>query len=262
MDTKRSDKEKKKTLSILYLVGIHALLLIVLTKSNFIEKVELKLGITEPPLTGHSYYMDALGRYFANRSNTTVRGDGIVFIGDSITNGLSVETIFGSVNYGISGDSVKNAKDRVKKYSHLEDKTIIIALGVNDIPRENDQIASDYRLLTENLPSSSLILISSVLPVDEPRFEEHWKTKKKNSQIDELNTRLENLAGEFPNARYIDSAKYMRDTSGALLESFHKGDGIHPNTSGYEMWVKGLREEFKRIVEQGSGGNALRRASL
>ena len=252
----------KKRLSILYLVGIHALLLIVLTKSNFIEKVEMKLGITEPPLTGHSYYMDALGRYFENRSNTTVSGDGIIFVGDSITNGLSVETIFGAVNYGISGDSVKNAKERVKKYTHLEDKTIIIALGVNDIPRENDAIASDYRSLIECLPSSSLVLVSSVLPLDEPRFENHWKSEKKNEQIKELNLRLENLALEFPNARYIDSARYMRDASGSLPESFHKGDGIHPNTSGYEMWVKGLREEFKRIVEQGSGGNALRRASL
>ncbi len=252
----------KKIFSILYVLSIHTLLIVALVKNDFIQKVEIKLGMTEPSSTNHSYYMDALGWNFANRSNTIIDGDGLVFVGDSITNGLSVETIFGAVNYGISGDSVKNAKKRVKKYSHLENKTIVVALGVNDILRENDKIVSDYSSLIENLPNSSLVLVSSILPIDELRLERYSKTKKTNNQINELNAQLQNIASKFSNAHYIDSAKYMRDTSGCLFENFHNGDGLHLNTEGYGMWVKGLKEEFKKIVEQGNGDNALRRASL
>lgn len=252
----------KKTVATLYIVGIHVLLVFVLMKSNFIEKVEVKFGMKEPALTGHSYYMDALGRYFVNRSETMKKGDGLVFIGDSITDGLSVETIFDGVNFGISGDTVASAKERVANYKNLEEKTIVLAIGVNDIPRKTEKIASDYELVIQRLPKNSFVIISSILPLEENSFDEHYETKKNNEQIVQLNSSLAQLASRYPNTVYIDSSSHLKDASGNLNGTFHNGDGLHLNVSGYMMWAAGLKEEFKKLVERGSGGSALRRASL
>ena len=255
---------KRRTLFTVatYLVAIHLLLFIVLLKSNFIEKVQVRLGLNEMPLTGHSYYIDALGRYYANRSKTMRKGDGIVFIGDSITIGLSVETIFGGVNFGISGDTVMRAKKRVSDYENLESKTVFIALGINDIPRRTEEIVADYHLLLDSLPPSAFVIISSVLPLDELAFRKFSGVRKTNEQIFELNTALFDLASKRENVVFIDSSTYLKTSIGDLNSSFHKGDGIHPNLEGYSMWIKGIKEQFKQFVEPGRGGDALRRASL
>jgi len=173
-----SGKKVKKTLLISYLIGVHVFLYFVLLKSNFIEKVKVEIGMAEPILEGDLYYIDASGRYYANRSKTLGDEDALVFIGDSILNGLSVETVFHGVNYGISGEKVENAKEQILNYKNLGSKTIIIALGINDIPRKTEEIIADYELLLDRLPKSSFIIVSSVLPIDEPVYNASWGIKK------------------------------------------------------------------------------------
>jgi lysophospholipase L1-like esterase len=217
--------------------------------------------MAEPILDGDLYYIDASGRYYANRSKTLGDGDALVFIGDSILNGLSVETVFRGVNYGISGEKVENAKEQILNYKNLGKKSIVIALGINDIPRKTEEIIADYELLLDRLPKSSFIIVSSVLPIDEPVYNASWGIKKSNDLVSELNNALARIAQSRMNTVFIDTSTYLRDPTGNLIAGFHSGDGIHLNAKGYMMWVKGLKEEFNKIVKQGLGGDALQRVA-
>ena len=236
---------KKRALALaIYLLLIHSLLALVLTKSNFIEKVSARLGMVDStstqPLGNHEYYMQALGRYFDKRTETLGKTPRVIFIGDSIVNMLCVESKFNAINFGISGDTVRLAKKRVTGYHNLSGKTIVLAIGINDVPRENIEIVTDYRQLLTNLPKDSKVIISSVLPIDEEVYFKFWKVRKLNSQIDDLNYQLSQLAKEFNNVRFADTSTGLRKLGVGLDSNFHTGDGIHLNKTGYEVWGKML----------------------
>jgi lysophospholipase L1-like esterase len=198
-------------------------------------------------LTGHEYYIETLARYLSNMTMTMQPGAGTVFIGDSITNGLSVASIFNATNLGIPGDTVQKAKARIKSYRNLDDKLVVIAIGINDLPRPNTEILNDFRGLMENLPATTTVAISSILPIQEEKFEKHWSINKTNRQIDELNALLSKLAQERQGAFFMETSKLLKDEKGELKDEYHIGDAIHLNELGYSQWVAGLRAELQRI---------------
>ncbi|NIB38244.1 hypothetical protein HBA55_01530 [Pseudomaricurvus alkylphenolicus] len=202
----------------------------------------------EVSLTGHDYYMKVQREYLVQKMETMNPGAGLVFIGDSITNSLNVESQFQAINLGIAGNKVAIEKDRVHLYSNLDDKTIVVALGTNDLPGNIESIAENYKALLEKLPSSASILISSVLPVDEAEYAKRWGTKS-NQSIEQLNRMLQNLAEKFDNAVFYNSARYLLDGRGQLCEACHY-DGIHLSRYGYLKWVRALREGLGKLESE------------
>ena len=124
-----------------YAIGLHLLLAIVLLKSNFIQKVEHKLGITS--------YQDEITDDFRRMLKYHMRMDGnvpnnsVVFIGDSITQGLAVTAVASpSINCGISCDTSYGVLKRIRRYKSIENASaVVIAIGVNDMKyRSNKKI--------------------------------------------------------------------------------------------------------------------------
>ena len=83
----------KKRIAITYLIGIHVFLAVVLLKSDFINRVERKLGIhiatQSPEITEHFHRML---RYHKRMDGNVPEGS-VIFIGDSITQGLCVSAM-------------------------------------------------------------------------------------------------------------------------------------------------------------------------
>jgi len=246
-----------KHITLAYLTFIHGLLILTSIHCCLIRD---QLG-PDAFLNGHDYYMTAQEQYFTARSKTLNKEDGLVFIGDSIVNGLCVESVFNAVNFGISGYTVRQAKNQVDKYINLESKTIILALGINDVPCETKKFETNYTSLIEHLPKSAFVIISSILPIDDLVFTSQGSESRNNININKLNASLKEIAKSYDNVAYIDSGQYLKSKSGSLNPSLHGGDGLHPNRKGYRIWIVGLQEEFAKLVEQGKGGNALQKAS-
>ena len=80
----------KKILAI-YIILIHAFILLILVKSDFIDRVERKFGIkpTNQELTNHYHEMLA----YHKRMDGNIPQDAIIFIGDSLTQSLAVSAI-------------------------------------------------------------------------------------------------------------------------------------------------------------------------
>jgi hypothetical protein len=209
-------------LGLIYLAGIHGALVYVLVKNRELNPMVSYIDLS------HHYYKQRL---------ETAPGPGLVFIGDSMTSMLCVESRFKAINLGIHGDTAQRLSRFIGNYPNLHGKTIVLEIGANDVPRPTEKITDDVRSILKALPFSR-VLVSSVPPLDEDVYYRHYGVRKTNAQINALNESLAKL--RCPNAVFCDTTRYLKDSTGRLNPSLHVGDGIHLNPKGYEAWVRGL----------------------
>ncbi len=187
----------------------------------------------------HIYYIERQWYAFSKRCETfNLNSPKNIFIGDSIIDMFCVEDNFDAINFGISGETVSNAKRKIKSLTNLENKNIILAYGVNDLPKATEDFKNDYRQLIQNLDSSGEIFIQSILPIEEAIYEIYWGCKKSNKQIDEYNEALKELCEEFENCTYLDVRDSLTDDLGQLKLELQLGDGVHLNKNGYAILLK------------------------
>tara|TARA_R110002020_G_scaffold91560_2_gene222271 strand:- start:254 stop:982 length:729 start_codon:yes stop_codon:yes gene_type:complete len=225
---------------------MHIGVVILLLHPNILNRAYNKLGLIDY-MNGHSYYMKSLWDYYSNRSKTLdPNSDQLVFFGDSMINGLCVESYFGGVNFGISGETLRRAKSRITEIHNLENKKIVLAYGINDLPCDSKVFIESYKELIDKLPHSASIYISSLLPVNESILKEVTGKVKSNAQIDELNMLLEDYCTTHEAVYFLDSSKYLLGPYGQLSEKLQKGDGLHFNLAGNLLWAKGIEEGLKK----------------
>jgi hypothetical protein len=136
----------KRRIILVYVIAIHMLFGIVLIKSDFIQRVETKLGFVKPKIEITEHFHRML-RYHS-RMDGNVPKQSVIFIGDSITQGLAVTAVINpSVNYGIGSDTTVGVLNRLPVYKSIEKaSTVVIAIGVNDMEyRSNEEILRNLK---------------------------------------------------------------------------------------------------------------------
>lgn len=227
---------KKTIVFWIYFLGLHILLVFVIWKSDFIQRVGLHLGVVQT----WPHYRAMVGYHAAQ--DAQVPAGSVVFLGDSITQGLLVSEVTPvGVNYGIGGDNVEGVINRIPRYSSLSKASgIVLAIGVNDLSwRDDDRILADYARLLQALPRGPRVLVCAILPVAQPT--EAIRLPDAERRIPALNDRLRKLAAAHQ-AAFVDAGPALSDDRGRLGNAFHGGDGIHLNAAGYAVWAKALRE--------------------
>lgn len=99
-----------------------------------------------------------------------VRDGSVVFIGDSITQGLNTDAVADhSINYGMGSDTTEGVLHRLPVYRSLEHaSTVVLAIGVNDLyTRSIDDVIASYQSILKDVPAGPRVMISAVLPVRE-----------------------------------------------------------------------------------------------
>ena len=88
----------------------------------------------------------------------------IVFIGDSIIQGLYVSAVTeNGVNFGISGDTTAGVLERIDKYTILNKaRAVVIAIGINDIPRRNNKKIIENLLLFVKVVKNVVIVFINI----------------------------------------------------------------------------------------------------
>jgi lysophospholipase L1-like esterase len=243
-------KEMKKRIVIAYVIGIHILLAIVLLKSDFIDRVQSRLGIQSIPLPPEiTEHFHRMLRYH-KRMDGNVPDGAVIFIGDSITQGLCVSGIASpSVNYGIGSDTTVGVLQRLPYYKSIERASaVVIAIGINDMRRRsNNDILENYRSIIELIPKTTPVVLSAVLPLDE---EARAKCQGLNlDRIKSLNSRIEHLTSGSENLFFVDSGPLLVDESGNLADMYHDGDGVHLNSKGNAIWIDILRKGLQKAQQ-------------
>lgn len=173
----------------------------------------------------------------------------VVFIGDSITQGLCVCAVTPlAVNYGIGSDTTYGVLQRLPKYKSLEHcAAIVFAIGVNDLSRRSDdEIISNWKLIMQSIPEDIPAIFSAMHPLD---AETKNISEESNQRIVRLNEALKNLCAE--NNQYFASAyAKLVNEKGNLDPAFHTGDGVHLNTAGYQVWIAVLQTALQSIPQE------------
>ncbi len=240
----------KKQIVIAYIVCIHVLLGFAFLKSGFVDRVQKKLGIdrmkqTEVP--GHYRHMIRLHA----RMDDNVPDGAVIFIGDSITQGLCVSAVVPlSVNYGISGDTTTGVLKRLPTYRSMRRAgAIVVAIGINDTAdRTNEEILRNYLSIAKQMPKNVPVIFSGVLPVDE----KVQKVVGWNQRIQALNANLKSFIGKSTNLFFVDAGYLLVDAEGNLAREYHDGKGVHLNPKGNAIWIKELRKTIMSVQQSGA----------
>ena len=197
----------------------------------------------EGELTPHFQRMST----YHKRMDGSVPEGAVLFIGDSITQGLCVAAVCQhGVNYGIGSDTTAGVIERLPLYASVERAAaVVLAIGVNDLRRRDDQfIRENLRLLLEQITPHAPVVVSAILPLDE-RIASVGADR--NKRIAGLNGEIKALADSFAHCVYVDAGPMLLDEEGCLAAACHVGDGVHPNTEGYAKWIAVLQAGLKKV---------------
>ena len=117
---------------------------------------------------------------------------------------------------------------------------LVISLGTNGVSTLSEsQFKYCYKKLINAVKEASpntKIIVQSIYPVTS------WYTGFSNDKINAANEWLLAVAKET-GVRYVDTASVLKDTNGAMKESFNSDhmDGYHINKDAYEKILKYLR---------------------
>ncbi len=234
-----------KIIIILYLLFLHVFVGIVITKTDILAQVQYKLGyrVAKPELTPHYYRMLA----YHKRVDKNILDKSIIFIGDSLTQGLAVSAISNkAVNFGIGQDTTVGVLNRIPFYrSIIKSKLVVIAIGINDFSRRNNtEILKNYLKMIDLIPENIPILFVAVLPINEVAS----GIIGINNRIKQLNAKLSNICKKSNRLHVLNMSKFILNNNGNLSPDYHIGDGLHLNSLGNKIWIIKLREFIQVII--------------
>jgi lysophospholipase L1-like esterase len=225
-----------RSLAIIYGFALHALLLVLIVKTDFIPRLEAKFAIinSNPKIQRtiqHHVWMDDL-----------VPDRAIIFLGDSITQGLTTATIAPSaVNYGINSQNTVELLQAIPLYKSLSRASLIVmTIGINDFGQGiNAGLNDRYKGIVAALPSDVPLLWNAVMPVD--------MGSDALAKIKDANMTIKELCEHRQNCTYLDNWEFMTDGNGQVKSDLFLDDKVHLDREGYRVWIHALRQAIKGI---------------
>lgn len=223
----------RKKLTVLYLVLLHLVLVVVLLKSDFLERLGEYFNITEPPVSLSFYDLTTTYHYSMDDNIPELA---TLFIGDSHIQGMAVISVTpDAVNFGIGGDTTAGVLERIQNYTSLtRAKAVVLAVGINDLGRwDNEQFIANYEKVLNSMPEGLMTVVTAVLPVDE-RVQ---NVTVQNERINAINEKLAQLVANYDQAIWLDLTERLVNSNDNLKSEYHVGDGIHLSPAGYAIWT-------------------------
>jgi lysophospholipase L1-like esterase len=213
----------------LYLLTLHVALAVLLARS-----LARPAAAPEPS----AFVLETMQTH--DRLDAQVPEESVLFVGDSITQGLYVARVTeAAVNLGISGDTTIGVLARLPRLTCVpRARAVVMAIGVNDLRlRSNEEILANFGRILRELPGR--VVWSAVLPVDE-RAAASWHGY--NQRIRELNADMRKASCGL--VTFVDAGELLADALGNLR--YHVGDGVHLDARGYAIWAAELRRALRQ----------------
>lgn len=187
--------------------------------------------------------------------NKQAKKGGIVFVGDSITEGFPIHELLSSdnqmYNRGIGGDTTDGVIAKLKDVVFdLEPKQIFLLIGTNDLGsgKQAEQviqnIAEICSKIKEKLPDAQLY-VESIYPLNPSVSMQgpfNAVGQRTNEDIKQVNHFLQELASS-KSIHYINLYDKLINEEG-LLNSDYTYDGLHLNMKGYVV----VKEELQLYI--------------
>jgi lysophospholipase L1-like esterase len=197
------------------------------------------------PYDAQAHYRVMLG--YHKTIDAATEAGAVVFVGDSITQGLNTQAVArSSVNFGIGSDTTQGAIERLPRYaSAARARAVVVAIGVNDLAvRSNEQILENYRTIASLIPAHVPVVFSAIHPLDEGAGN-RWVGL--NPRIKALNSGLEQFTKTSDRLIFANAGAELSDSLGNLRSECHVGDGVHLSAEGYALWIEVLGRAVAEI---------------
>lgn len=182
-----------------------------------------------------------------NHYNQYASKQGIVFVGDSITQDFNVYEYFPNqlvYNRGIGGDTSKGVLTRLKEsVFDLYPKQVFLQIGTNDLELIGDGVENIYNRIKDiinkikSFDENIDVYLISVYPVNK-NIDPKTVGRRTNNDIKSLN----NLLSQIQNVKYVDiNKKLLLDDA---LNPNYTLEGLHLNQKGYLI----VREELLKYM--------------
>lgn len=236
----------KTVITVCYLIVVHILLVLAIANNNLFNKCLEKIGLKDNKRFVTEFCYNTTASFYEQVDKHVPNGS-VIFIGDSITQGLCTSAVSPlSVNWGLGNDTTYGLLKRISKYDSLSRAAVVvIEIGINDIINgcSDKEIVHNYKKILQYFPSKLGIVCSSILPVDEKVLVGNLSNNLNNSRITYLNKELAKVCDER-NGCFWTNSNGLADNFGNLAANFHKGDGLHLNSYGYVVWIRELKQRI------------------
>ncbi len=166
--------------------------------------------------------------------------DGVVFVGDSITEGWSsLEQDWAGlgvkvVNRGIGGDTTPNLLYRLEEdVLSLHPRALVILIGTNDLGEHTPpaDIADNLKTMLARIRAEC-----PTIPIAWCLVMPRTGNDAFPARIHELNGRIRQLAAGDPGITLCDTFTPFALPDGTSKAQDFKPDHLHPNPAGYAVW--------------------------
>ena len=188
---------------------------------------------------------------------------GLLFLGDSITDGWSKAphiwaAYYGQyqpANFGISGDTTQNVIWRIEhgELAGITPKVTVLMIGTNNSGSHTAaEIAAAatkiVRLIREKIPGTKVLLLAIF-----PRGARKNRDGSLDTGVEKMaviraaNAELAKL-DDGQNVRYLDlTAKFLGDDG--KIPSIIMPDRLHPNAAGYQLWADAMQPLLTEMMK-------------
>lgn len=173
--------------------------------------------------------------------NRFAKPDGIVFLGDSLTQRYPLNEFYPGLqtyNRGIDGDSTSGVLKRLDvSVFDLKPSLVVLQIGTNDLQVASltkeqtfENIQTIVTTIHQNLPLTKILLVS-LYPVNETGeklVEKMIVGPRKNVDLQWINSHIKRIE----HVTYVDVYPHLLDEDGQLNMRFSK-EGLHLSLGGY-----------------------------
>ena len=179
-----------------------------------------------------------------------IRGEDIVMLGNSITDGGEFSELFGIHNIknrGISSDVITGVEKRLGQVTAGHPAKIFLLIGINDVSHGHSvaTLAERYARLVKKIREQSpdtRLYIQSVMPIDND-YRRYKGLFGKEKTIRDFNIRIKEIA-DGNGAEYIDLWPTLAGADGKLKKEY-TNDGLHLNGAGYRAWTRAIEKYIR-----------------
>jgi hypothetical protein len=215
---------------IAYIAILHIVLAGLVLRSDFPRRMTNHLGIT---VSKTSNPFIQLTRQAHKQMDASVPMGAIIFLGDSITQGLATTAVTPySVNYGISMERSDELIDSMKIYQSIErSAAVVVTIGLNDLNQgKSENLEARYRTILEAIPQRIPVVMSSVTPTSTIAIGDLRKARDSARAACKDRTKC----------TFVDGLELLAPNEITLLGVILP-DGLHLSPEGYALWIPALR---------------------
>lgn len=229
----------KKTF-IIYILLIHALVALLVMKTDTYSAVMWKLG-KHAANSETEHYINSLYA-FQTYLDQQMEGGHDFVIGDSIGQSLNTINLDTPVlNWGIGHNTSSRLLEKLPNLSSLINaRKVIIFIGINDLNanRTVSEIVENNKNILKMLSASTQVFWVSTFHMAKGRH----NAEIINKRVTQLNSEMKRLSEKDSRAIFLNiNSKFSDD--GYLNSKYDRGDGLHINREGYRVITEWINRE-------------------